>query len=199
MLMNQTLNAIIQVIIFSLLPFVWWLFTARKKESFWSWIGLKKIKADSKGKFMALLLGGCIVCFALGELALLMRGELKAADSVYKGMGAKAIPSILIYAFGQTAMSEEILFRGFLMKRLQSKWGFEIAAAIQAFIFGAVHILMVWGQVSLVAGIVIAVYPMVVAVMLSWINEKRANGSIYPSWIIHGVLNSLSGILQAVM
>jgi len=37
------------------------------------------------------------------------------------------------------------------------------------------------------------------AVLLSWINEKKAGGSIYPSWIMHGVLNSVEGILQALL
>ena len=46
---------------------------------------------------------------------------------------------------------------------------------------------------------VIVLYPMVVAVLLSYINEKKAGGSILPSWILHGVLNSLSGILQAML
>jgi len=199
MFLNQTLNAIIQVVLFALIPFIWWLITARKKESFWSWIGLKKIKTENKKNFALFLLGSCVVCYALGELAIWLRGDLEAADSAYKGMGATAIPSILVYAFGQTALSEEILFRGFLMKRFQAKWGFKPAVMVQAVIFGAVHLLMVWGQADLMAGAMIVLYPMVVAVLLSWINEKKAGGSIYPSWIIHGVLNSVTGILQALL
>lgn len=199
MFLNQTLNAVIQVVLFALVPFFWWLITARKKESFWSWIGFKKIKTENRKKFVLLLLGSIVVCYALGELAIWLRGDLEAADSAYKGMGAGAIPSILMYAFGQTALSEEILFRGFLMKRLQAKLGFTPAVVIQAVIFGAIHLLMVWGQADLMAGIMIVVYPMVVAVLLSWINEKKAGGSIYPSWIMHGVLNSVEGILQALL
>lgn len=199
MFLNQTLNAVIQVVLFALIPFFWWLFTARKTESFWSWIGFKKIKTENRKKFVLLLLGSIVVCYALGELAIWLRGDLEAADSAYKGMGASAIPSILMYAFGQTALSEEILFRGFLMKRLQAKLGFAPAVIIQAVIFGAIHLLMVWGHADLMAGTMIVVYPMVVAVLLSWINEKKAGGSIYPSWIMHGVLNSIEGILQALL
>lgn len=199
MFLNQTLNAVIQVVLFALIPFIWWLITARKKESFWSWIGFKKIKTENKKKFILFLLCCCVVCYALGELAIWLRGDLEAADSAYKGMGVAAIPSILMYAFGQTALSEEILFRGFLMKRLQAKWGFSVATIIQAVIFGALHLLMVWGQVGFIAGFIIVVYPMVMAVLLSWINEKKAGGSIYPSWIIHGILNSITGILQALL
>ena len=44
---------------------------------------------------------------------------------------------------------------------------------------------MVWGQAGLVSGAVIVLYPMVIAVALSWLNEKKANGSILPGWIAH--------------
>ena len=199
MFIQQTLNTVIQVMLFSFIPLIWWLCTARKKESFWSWIGLKKVRARDGKRFFLLAAGVCVFSYALGEAALGLRGELEAADSAYKGMGAAAIPSILMYAFGQTGLSEEILFRGFLMKRLQAKWGFGAAAAVQAAIFGLLHILMVWGQVGLIAGAVIVIYPMAIAVLLSWINEKKAGGSILPSWVIHGTLNTVSGILQAMM
>lgn len=199
MFINQTFNALFQVVLFSIIPFLWWLITARKKETFWSWIGFKKIKTDNKRKFLLLFLVTCILCYGLGEFAIWMRGDLAAADSAYKGMGIKAVPSILMYSFIQTALSEEILFRGFLMKRLQAKWGFTVAAVLQAILFGAVHLLMVWGQCKLFAGIVIVVYPMIIAVVLSWLNEKKAKGSILPSWILHGIINSITIILQAFM
>ena len=123
---------------------------------------------------------------------------MDAAESQYTGMGTAAIPSILVYAFIQTALSEEILFRGFLLKRLSSKFDFNTANIIQAALFGAVHLLMVWGQFNFLAGFVIVVYPMVVAVAFSYINEKLSNGSILPSWLIHGILNTLSGIVATL-
>ncbi len=194
---NQTLNAVIQVLLFAVPPLIWWFFTARKKEKFLSWVGLKTIKTDNRTHFLLLMLCVGVLCYLVGECALYLRGDLDAATSAYTGMGAAAIPSILMYAFVQTALSEEILFRGFLLKRLARKFGFTVAAVLQAVLFGAVHLLMVWGQTDLIAGIVIVVYPMLVAVVLSWLNEKKAGGSIYPSWILHGLLNTITGIIQA--
>lgn len=138
-----------------------------------------------------------VIAFLLGELALWLRGDLEAADSAYKGMGAAAVPAILAFAIIQTALSEEILFRGFLLKRLSAKLGFWKGNIIQAVIFGGVHLLMVWGQAGVLAGIVIVVYPMLVAILLGLLNEKVSDGSIIPSWIVHGSLNTISGILQA--
>lgn len=42
MFLSQLLNGVFQVIIFSIVPFVWWFITAREKEKFFKWLGLKK-------------------------------------------------------------------------------------------------------------------------------------------------------------
>ena len=44
LLIQTLINSIIQIALFSLIPFIWWLITARKKMNFFEWIGLKKIR-----------------------------------------------------------------------------------------------------------------------------------------------------------
>lgn len=196
MFVNQLLNAIFQVALFSIIPLIWWLITARKKENFLKWLGVKRPECENKKSLVLLTLIIFVVCFFGGQLAIWLRGDVAAADSAYKGMGIPALPSVLVYSYIQTGLSEEILFRGFLLKRLAAKFGFTIANVIQALIFGAIHLTMVWGQVGFVAGAVIVIYPMIPAVALAYLNEKRAGGSILPSWIIHGTLNTLSTLLS---
>ncbi len=196
MFLNQLLNAIIQVVLFSIIPFIWWLVTARKKEKFFEWLGVKKPECESKKNLILTMAIILAICFLAGEFAIWLRGDVAAADSAYKGMGLAALPSVLVYSFIQTGLSEEILFRGFLLKRLTAKFGFTIANIIQALIFGAIHLTMVWGQVGIIAGIVIVVYPMIPAVAFAYLNEKKAKGSILPSWIIHGTLNTVSSIFS---
>lgn len=45
---NKILNSILQIILFSIVPFLFWYFSARKQERFTEWIGLKKIKGGKK-------------------------------------------------------------------------------------------------------------------------------------------------------
>ena len=196
MFLNQLLNAIIQVVLFSIIPLIWWLVTARKKENFFKWLGLKKPECASKKNLIFSTLMVLAICFLVGEFAIWLRGDVAAADSAYKGMGLAALPSVLVYSYIQTGLSEEILFRGFLLKRLAAKFGFTTANIIQALIFGAIHLTMVWGQIGVVAGIVIVIYPMIPAVAFAYLNEKKANGSILPSWIAHGTLNTLSTLFS---
>ena len=58
LLIKKLTNSIIQIIIFSLIPFLWWLITSRKKMNFFEWIGLKKvnnIKVKKVLNFLAFL------------------------------------------------------------------------------------------------------------------------------------------------
>ncbi len=195
MFLNQLLNAIIQVLLFSLVPLLWWLVTARKKVAFFDWLGLRWPKNVNTRTLWGSIVLVMVVCFVIGEVAVWARGDVDAAESAYQGMGLGALPTVLVYAFLQTGLSEEILFRGFLLKRLMAKWGFVVANIVQALIFGALHLTMVWGQVGFLAGMVIVIYPMIPAVLMSILNEKKADGSILPSWLVHGTLNTVSALM----
>ena len=195
MFLNQLLNAIIQVLLFSLVPLLWWLVTARKKVAFFDWLGLRWPKNVNTRTLWGSIVLVMVVCFVIGEVAVWARGDVDAAESAYQGMGLGALPTVLVDAFLQTGLSEEILFRGFLLKRLMAKWGFVVANIVQALIFGALHLTMVWGQVGFLAGMVIVIYPMIPAVLMSILNEKKADGSILPSWLVHGTLNTVSALM----
>ncbi|MCD8365712.1 MAG: CPBP family intramembrane metalloprotease [Clostridiales bacterium] len=199
MFISALSDAVVQVILFSVIPLIWWLITARKKENFFHWLGFHKFKAGNRRQYLIWFFGVLAGSFAVGEFAILIRGDLSIADSAYKGLGLAAVPSVAMYSFIQTALSEEIFFRGFLLKRLANQFGFRTANIIQASIFGVIHLLEVWGQTDFIAGAVIVIYPVVVALLLGYINEKKSDGSVYPSWIIHGTLNTVENILQAMM
>ena len=55
--MNLLISSIIQIILFSLIPFIWWLVTARKEEIFFEWIGLKKISNLKASQTIVWMLG----------------------------------------------------------------------------------------------------------------------------------------------
>jgi len=46
MVISMLIGIIIQVVLYSLIPFIWWLTIAREKMNFFSWIGLKKIDGN---------------------------------------------------------------------------------------------------------------------------------------------------------
>lgn len=51
---SELFGAVIQVMVFMLIPFIWWLISSKKKTGFFEWIGLKKIQ--HKGKWLNTIL-----------------------------------------------------------------------------------------------------------------------------------------------
>lgn len=199
--MVETLvSSIVQVILFSTVPLIWWLFTARKEQPFLKWIGFKR--PILKGSFIKILLSMLVVSGAYIFLMAIVTGQFledaETAVTRFEGQGWHALPYILIYAVIQTSLSEEILFRGFIGKRLMNHFGFTVGNTGQAILFGLVHGLpfgLVTGDI--VVTLLLTLIPATIGWVEGWLNEKYASGSIIPSWIMHGILNILSAFSSA--
>ena len=192
---NKVLSSIIQIILFTIIPFIWWLITARKKQKFTEWIGLKKIKGGKKTLISVIFVA--IAFLASGILTLHLIKDIETATSEFAGLGVAAIPAIIVYATFNTAFPEELLFRGFLLKRLANKFGFNTANFIQALLFGLLHGAMFLSLAGILKAVLIIIFTGGVAWFMGYINEKKSDGSIIPSWIIHTVSNLFSGICAA--
>ena len=194
-------SSIVQVVLFSMIPLIWWLFTARKQESFFKWIGLKKpIVVGSKIKFIMIILGvaGAYVLLMVLVMTLLI-GDTDTANNQFSDQGWKALINIFFYAIIQTGLSEEILFRGFLGKRLIHLLGFVGGNTVQALLFGFMHGLP-FGLITgnLMVGLILTLLPGAIGWIEGWLNEKYASGSIAPSWIIHSLMNIVSALSSAI-
>lgn len=197
LLMSKVVSSAVQIVVFSVIPFVWWLITARKKENFFKWIGLKKPEGGKK-TVMAITIVS-VAFLLLGAYSLYVVRGVETATSDFTGLGVAAIPAILVYAAFNTALPEEIIFRGFLLKRLQNKFGFAFANTVQALIFGLIHAIMFFSLVGTVKATIILVFTTAIAWAIGYINEKKAEGSILPSWTIHMIANIFSGACAAFM
>lgn len=132
LLMKKLTNSIIQIIIFSLIPFLWWLITSRKKMNFFEWIGLKKVNNIKENKLFAWIFSVLVLFLIISVFILYSLKNVNVASSEFTGLGIKSLPSILIYAIFNTSLPEEILFRGFLLKRIGNKFGFIVSNGIQS-------------------------------------------------------------------
>ena len=194
---SKVVSSVVEILLFSAIPFIWWLITARKKQGFGKWIGLKKPSGGMKSVVMTIVV---IVAFLLlGAYSLWIVKGIETATSDFSGLGFAAIPAILVYAAFNTALPEEILFRGFLLKRMQNKLRFPVANGIQALLFGLLHAVMFFNLVGAVKAVIILVFTTVIAWFMGYVNEKNADGSILPSWIIHMIANIFSGVCAAFL
>lgn len=177
-IINQVLSSILQLALFTLIPFVWYALCLKKCSGFFQWIGLKRPL-----EFDRTLLGFIvftIVAFIVVSIGILY--SLKGVDtatSKFSGMGVIGLPSALIYAFITTALSEEILFRGFLLKRLSNKFGFYIGNIVQSILFGLLHGVMFFSLINLIQVVLIIAFTGLIAWCMGYANEKKAGGSIW--------------------
>lgn len=193
MLLNKIISSIVEIVLICFIPFIWRLITAKKKESFFNWLGFKKI--DNKKSTIISVLMISLVFMIVSIFTLYILKDIETATSEFKGLGISALLPALIYAIFNTSLPEEILFRGFLLKRLSNKFGFEIANIIQSTIFGLLHGIMFLNLVGIFKTIIIILFTGVVAYAMGYINEKKAKGSIFPSWFIHAFSNIFASIV----
>lgn len=193
--LTKMLNSLLQIVLFSLVPLIWWLLFARKKASFLPWLGLKGVLPENKRKCCLTSLAIAAGFILLSVAILFMMRDVATAASEFAGMGFSAFPAALVYAFFNTALPEEILFRGFLLKRLASKFSFGIANAVQGSLFGLLHGILFFSSIGIVQALIVIIFTGAVGWCMGYVNEKKANGSLLPSWLVHGAANLFSAII----
>jgi len=197
-MINELISAILQILLFTSIPFFVYLIKTKSTKGFGEYIGLKK--SSRKANLFALL----IMILLVAPLLILVlaneefKGVMTNSESVtgkikQMGIGIEAVITILIAAILKTSLSEEIFFRGFLAKRLIAITNFQIGNIIQAIIFGIIHIFLFMSITeNILFLVIIFVFPTVGAYLKTYINEKLGNGSIIPGWIAHGTENLVS-------
>ncbi|MEO6611707.1 MAG: CPBP family intramembrane glutamic endopeptidase [Chitinophagaceae bacterium] len=203
---KELLSTILQLIVFSFIPFIFFLLRKHKRVSFSNYIGL--YHPTKKSIVFATLTSLLFVIGAIG-MAFMDEGikqillSPKSVTGKLRLIGFSVPPVIilLIIALIKTSLSEEILFRGLLAKQMNIKFGFGKGNILQAAFFGAVHLLLFWvlTKSSLLPLIFIFVFSSFAGWTIGYIKEKYANGSIIPGWIAHGLGNALSYFIIAFL
>lgn len=205
--MSSITTTIVNLIVFSLLPIIWWFFRHRKEEGFFRWIGF--FKPQLKSKWWVLLIFAILYYFFYNfdftqfvspETLEYIENSASVSANVFAGIGVAAILPAFIENFIANGVAEEILYRGFLCKRLISKVGLVKGIILQAVLFGLMHnILYILAglNVGLWYHILTFIFTGMGALLLGWLNEKIFNGSIIPGILLHGAGNFIASLLVA--
>ncbi|MBT8484149.1 MAG: CPBP family intramembrane metalloprotease [Phycisphaerales bacterium] len=189
----------LQLAVFTFIPFVVYLVVRRRVRGFGEWIGLTR--APGRVLLAAAVIA---VLFALAIVPL-TRSYLEQRGTVTGGLlmhlnefgwSPWLAGTILVTAWIKTGLSEEILFRGFIGKRLIAWLGFAWGNAIQAAIFGALHLLLVFAvpveQRTAGLGAVMLLGPGAAGWLNGYLNHRWGKGSILPGWVMHGLGNTVA-------
>lgn len=198
MFFSELISALIQVVLFLAIPFLFWLVTARQ-NNFFKWLGF--IKPVTGNSFLNSMLITVLITLAYLVLTTLFTGyfseNITSAGSQFAGCGFQAVPAALIYSYIHTGLSEELLFRGFLLKSISSKFGFFAGNTVQAICFGALHgIPFGIASRSITVTVILTILTGAFALFEGWLNEKRFGGSIVFCWLLHGTVNFIITCLQ---
>lgn len=195
-IISLLISAVLQAILFSIIPFIWWLIYGRKEKRLFEWLGLKKPIIKNKIKYVITFVTTIIILLIPSLLIIpFFIDKSIMATSQFSGQGVSALIPALIYAFLQTGFSEELFFRGFLTKRLINKFGFQVGNVAQSLLFGLMHGLMFISKAGILGAIITTLLTGIVGWLMGWINEKQSNGSIVSSWLLHGCANTLASII----
>lgn len=207
MVINELISAILQLGLFTLVPFIVFQFRNNKSVNFTSYIGLcaptRKSILLSIVTVIILIIGAVGVIFLNEDLKAMVFAPGSVTGKLRRmGFGAETLTILLIIALVKTSLSEEIFFRGFIAHRLTSGLGFNAGNLIQALIFGSIHLLLFWKLVGALPFPLtfIFVFSTFGGWVIGYIKDKYANGSIIPGWIAHGIANVSSySIIAFVM
>jgi CAAX amino terminal protease family. len=196
-IINLLVSSILQIILFSIIPFIWWLIYGRNECEFFKWLGINKPILINKTKYiisfiLVIIFSSMIAIFIVPKFV----DKSTMATAQFLGKGGSSLIPALIYSFLQTAFSEEIFFRGFLTKRLIYKFGFKVGNVVQGGIFGTLHGILFISKMGLFSTIIIILFTGALGWLMGWINEKQSNGSIISSWLLHGCFNTISSIIS---
>ena len=202
MLFATFISSFVQLGIALLIPVIWWAVTTKRRLEFATWIGLyvpmwkvgpvQRVSQKELGIALA-----CWVAVSLASLRIASSVWGALATSRFIGAGLLAVVPILLYAFIQTGLAEELFFRGFLAKRLCASFGFSLGNAIQAIVFGLLHLLLFINYLPVSSLVAISVLSGINGWIMGWVNEQAAGGSVVPSWMLHSLANLLVALGSA--
>lgn len=192
LILDALRSCLLAGVVLGLIPVVWWWFKGRKQVKFTLYFGLIRPKKTRQAAFM---IGMYSLIWGITHLPYFTQYTQPSA-SLYAGMGSAAILPILVISFIQTGFLEEFLFRGFLNKRLVSRFGVYRGVLLQGAIFGTLHVLLA-SNVTWLSGLIIFTTTLLGGLVLGLLSEKTFQGSILPGVFLHGLGNMIINLIQA--
>lgn len=197
-MIDLLINTLLQLGVFMIIPLLVYWIQHKQVGGFGTYLGLKRSTRTANllalGLAVALVIPLIGLIYTVGEFREIMLHPQSVSGALRQnGASWSTFGLIIGTAAFKTAFTEELLFRGFIAKRLIASLGMKWGNMIQAVLFGILHsifFLSITDKVWFL--LVIFLIPTLGALGKAFINERYANGSIIPGWIAHATANILS-------
>ncbi len=199
LLVNAAISAVVQLALLGGVPFLgYWFYQRRRhKRTFRETArraGLQLGEPRYLVYSIAFALAGVVILVLWSPpLEPLMRQGSAQRQFVGLGLGVRAITLAFLNGVVQTALAEELLFRGLIAGSLSRRLPLAWANLVQALIFLVPHfaILLIAPEVWVILPVVFAG-----ALVFGWIRIK--SGSIIGPWLMHASGNVTMALMVAV-
>ena len=199
-MLQEAINTAVQLAVVLIIAGIVWLIWGRKAGGFARFIGL--IAPTPRAMLWALVATLVLIPATIGLFLTPALHDVATGPNTVigafraRGLSAETAGLIVLVAFVKTALTEEILFRGVIAKRLIAWLGFQAGNLIQAMLFGSVHMLVFAGPhgAPFEAGLAATFFAVTASGgwVMGFLNERFGNGSIAPSWLLHGLANAVA-------
>lgn len=181
-----------QVAVFLLVPLAWWLGAGRPDGSLWRWLGFRPVDDVANPVVVA-----AAVTAGLGFLG----AALMAGRSIWPlaGQGLVVLAAVVLVAVVQTALTEELFFRGFLLRWLgEHRTGWVAANLIQSLACGLLRLATQWIFVDRSTPSSLAAFALASGSAFLAGTVRQRTGSLLMPWAAHAAGNLLAGVVAVV-
>ncbi|MEM9170467.1 MAG: CPBP family glutamic-type intramembrane protease, partial [Pseudomonadota bacterium] len=144
MIAQALVDTLVQLVLVLLVAFAVWGLAGRRRAGFFSWVGLTppSLRALLWALVAAAILApASLLAYFYAPLYALATGpDSVISDFAALGLTRDAAAMIAIKAVLQTALTEEIFFRGLIGKRLMNAFGFAAGNFLQSLVFCGLHL-----------------------------------------------------------
>ncbi|WP_158702684.1 CPBP family intramembrane glutamic endopeptidase [Paenibacillus faecalis] len=192
----EIISMISNILLFSSVPFIWYIIRNKSFKGFFQSIGIFKPKKFNSLEVIIMIVTVYIITLAANIIVIESGNSLRSSEGL-EYTGISIVLSIIIYGL-KTGIAEEIFFRGFIAKKLFSILGYKKGNLIQAAIFALPHF-VINGSASYIDIIVRIINAFLLGYTFGYILEKKSNGSILPVMIAHILINITSSSILMLL
>lgn len=195
---NDLAEAVINIVVKTMVPALWYWIQHREFgiKGFAPWIGVFLPRRGSLRR-ASLILAAVFLSALFVTVAVVLSGYSGRSGEIEGGLTPITFLLLGIFAL-RSGIGEEILFRGFIAKRLIGWLGFRWGNLAQALAFASIHVSMS-GPGSTADRTVRVLCAFAWGYAFGHVMEKECDGSIVPGAIAHVAYNFTASIVLATV
>lgn len=196
-LINEFISVIFNILLFSSIPLMWYLIKEKSSKGFFNSIGIYKPQKINVFENVLIITIVYLVTLSANILVIKLGYSGRSTVDTQDFTSLTFFMYLLLYGL-KTGIAEEILFRGFVAKKLIKNLGFLKGNILQALVFALPHF-VIRGSASLVDITLRIINAFLLGYTFGYIVDRKSNGSIMPVMIAHILINMVSSLILTVI